>query len=105
MPDPVKLVTTPTVVILPTEWVPGSVNHMFPSGPATIPVGSPIPGSVKYESTPLDVIVPIELPLANHTLPSGPNASAVTWPGPCATTVAVPTGVAPASGETARSTN
>src|SRR5712692_1337639 len=59
------------------RWPNGSVNQMFPSGPAVIQNGElrPLTGSV---ITPLGVIRPIfpDAPSTNHRLPSGPVATA-----------------------------
>src|SRR5437016_3709328 len=100
MPGPLKLVTAPLLVIRPMEPGPHTVvapaavvhelellvNHSAPSGPATIPVGSVMLGSVKLFTTPRVVIRPMELwsRLANHKAPSGPGAipSGREMPGP-----------------------
>src|SRR5215470_11580497 len=62
MSGPVKVVTTPAVVIRPMDepvnprpdkdWVPSLVNHIAPSGPTVIVLGLSIPGPVKVRNPP-----------------------------------------------------
>src|SRR5712691_6449063 len=75
----VKAVTTPVVVMRPIELLPLLVNHNAPSGPAVIPCGDEMVGSVKMVTVPAVVMRPIELragaemlQLVNHNAPSGP---------------------------------
>src|SRR5437773_1870453 len=72
----VNLDTTPAGVIRPIEWFGLSVNQRLPSGPAAIPDGTLILGSMKLDTAPASVIRPIELLplLVNQRLPSGPAA-------------------------------
>ena len=43
IPAPVKVVTTPAVVMRPIVLLPALVNHRAPSGPLVIPAGASIP--------------------------------------------------------------
>src|SRR5262249_49619155 len=58
------------------DWLSTLVNHKAPSGPAVIPTGPEIVGSVKMVISPLAVMRPIELlpGLVKHRGPSGPRA-------------------------------
>ena len=68
----------PDGVIFPIAFVvPASVNHRFPSSPATIACGA-LPGfspTVNSVIWPEGVIRPIAPMSTNHTLPSGPGVS------------------------------
>src|SRR5215472_6350688 len=74
------MVTTPLVVIWPTELLPLE-NHNAPSGPVVIPVGSLIPAPVKLATVPVVVMRPMELfpVLVNQRAPSGPVVIPVGW--------------------------
>ena len=65
-------------MIRPIELLTTLANQRAPSGPATIPSGLTMLGSVKVETTPSVVIRPIELfpSLVNHSAPSGPTVMA-----------------------------
>ena len=72
--------TAPCGVIRPTEFVPTSPNHMFPSGPSVIPLGcAPAGSGYSLTFVVAGSITPIR-PRAsvNHRRPSGPGVSAFT---------------------------
>ena len=64
----------PAVVMRPMELLPELVNHSAPSGPAVIPIGPSMLGSLKWVETPFVVIRPIELvaSLVNQSASSEP---------------------------------
>ena len=53
IPGSVKLVVVPPVVIRPIELSPLLVNHMAPSGPATMPDGFDVPDARCCTNVPL----------------------------------------------------
>jgi hypothetical protein len=75
-------VITPAVVIRPIEPLvevsPPFANHNAPSGPAVMPQGKLMLGSLKQVTASVVLIRPISLPrmLVNHRAPSGPAVMA-----------------------------
>src|SRR5438067_8939758 len=72
-PKPVKVVSAPAVVILPTKAPAFEPNHKLPSGPVVIPVGCVAVPELNSLTTPAVVIAPIssEPNSVNHNCPSG----------------------------------
>src|SRR5262245_22822909 len=74
-PEVILPIILPLYVDVAGSHVESSVNHMFPSGPATMPAAPLSPaGSVYSVSAPAGVILPIAPPSVNQTFPSGPDA-------------------------------
>ena len=81
MPEPLKFVIAPLVVMRPMELLPSFANHRAPSGPATMPIGLLTVSLLYVVTTPSVPMRPMEpfKEFVNHSAPSGPGVISSGW--------------------------